>query len=116
MIRHLMGGGPGRRDVLTECGETSAIPRSLFTNVEHVDCPACHRSLIGRGICPACASGPLVWSARLVQLNTVADDRLTMPDVETQFYLRCGECSETLIDSVSVDQVATFLTEEVWQP
>lgn len=116
MIRHLIGGGPGRRDVLTECGETSALPGSLFTDVEHVNCPACRRSLIGRGVCPACEGGPLVWSAGPVKLNTVADGRLTMRDVETQFYLGCEECSETLIHSVSADQVARFLTEETWLP
>lgn len=102
---------------LTECRLTE-VPRGddLTNFAERADCQDCRRALMARGVCPACEGGPVVWSAGPVKLNTVADGRLTMRDVETQFYLGCEECSETLIHSVSADQVAAFLTSERWLP
>lgn len=102
---------------LTECRLTE-VPQgdTLETDLERMTCPACRRALIAQGKCPACEGGPLVWSAGPVKLNTVADGRLTVRDVETQFYLGCEECSETLIHSVSPDVVAAFLTEGRWLP
>lgn len=116
MIRHLAGGGPERRDVLTECSLTSALPGSLVVDVEDMNCRDCRASLVARGVCPECGGGPLVWDAGPVKLNTVADGRLTMRDVETQFWLGCEECSATLVHSVSPDQVAAALTAAGWRP
>jgi len=115
-MKHLIGGGPGRRDVLTECCLTAVVGGSLVEDVEDMNCPDCRRSLVARGICPECESDRLVWSAGPVKLSLVSDGRLTMRDVETQFHLGCEECSETLIHSVSADEVAAFLTKEGWRP
>lgn len=102
---------------LTECRLTELARGDDLTNfAERSDCPACRRALMARGVCPVCEEKALAWSAGPVKLNTVADGRLTMRDVETQFYLGCESCSETLIHSVSADQVAKFLTEERWLP
>lgn len=116
MIRHLIGGGPERREVLTECCLTSALPGSLVSEVEDMTCRACRDSLVARGICPNCGEKTLVWSAGPVKLTQVADGRLTMRDVETQFYLGCETCSETLINQVEPDAVAAFLTSAGWRP
>lgn len=116
MIRHLIGGGPERRDVLTECCLSAVIPGSLVTDVEDMTCRDCRASLIARGICPACGEARLAWSAGPVKLTSVVDGRLTMGDVETQLYLGCEECSETLITGVTVDQVLPFLNESRWRP
>lgn len=101
---------------LTECGLTSVIHGEITTEPEELDCQDCRAALIGRGVCPVCQGGPLVWSAGPVKLSPISDGQLTMRDVETQFYLGCEDCSETLIHSVSADQVATFLTAERWRP
>ena len=116
MIRHLAGGGPERRDVLTECSLTSALPGSLVVDLEAVTCRDCRASLVARGVCRECGSTTLVWSAGPVKLNSVADGRLTVRDVETQLYLGCEECSETLITGVTVDQVLPVLNEARWRP
>lgn len=116
MIRHLIGGGSDRRMVLTECCLVEALPGSLVNDVADMDCPACRRSLIGRGVCPECGSKKLVWSAGLVKVNSVADGRLVMNDVASEFYLGCEECSETLINRVAADEVATALTRFGWRP
>jgi ribosomal protein S27E len=116
VIRHLVGGGPERRDVLTECSLTSALPGSLVTELEDVTCRECRASLVARGICRECGEETLVWSAGPVKLNGVADGRLAVRDVETQFYLGCETCSETLISGVSPDEVAAALTERRWRP
>jgi hypothetical protein len=114
MIRHLILASGYE---LTECRLTEVPYGEELTNFpESMTCPACRRALIGQGKCPACEGGPLEWSAGPVKLNSVVDGRLTMRDVETQFYLGCTECSETLIHSVSADQVAAFLTSERWLP
>jgi hypothetical protein len=116
VIRHLIGGGPERREVLTECSLSAAIPGSLVTELELVTCRDCRASLVARGICRECGGGPLVWSAGPVNVSGVADGRLTMRDVVTEFYLGCEECSETLISGVSADEVATALTSAGWRP
>jgi hypothetical protein len=116
VIRHLIGGGPERRDVLTECSLSAALPGSLVTELELVTCRDCRASLVARGICRECGSGALVWQAGPVNTSGVVDGRLTMRDVETQFWLGCEECSETLISGVSADQVAAALTEHRWRP
>lgn len=101
---------------LTECGLTAAVPGTLTNLLERMTCRDCRAALVRKGTCPECGEARLVWSAGPVKLNTVADGRLTMRDVETQFYLGCEECSETLIHSVSADQVAVFLTGQRWRP
>lgn len=116
MIRHLIGGGPDRRDVLTECGETSALPGTLMTRIEDVNCRACKTSLIHRGICPACGEKALAWNPHPKKLTGVVDGRLRASDVETIFYLSCDYCSETLIPEVSPREVAEALTAMKWTP
>lgn len=101
---------------LTECGLESAVPGTLTNLLERMTCADCRTALVYKGKCPECGGGPLVWSAGPVKLAPVADGRLTMRDVETQFYLGCEECSETLIHSVSADEVARFLTGSGWRP
>jgi len=116
VIRHLIGGGPDRRDVLTECSLTSALPGSLVTEPEDMNCRECRRSLIGRGICPNCGETRLVWGHAQENTSGVVDGRLTMRDVATVFYLGCEECSETLISRVDAETVAAALTEAGWRP
>lgn len=116
MIRHLAGGSPERRNVLTECSLMAAIPGTLMTRLEDVNCADCRASLVRRGVCPECGQERLVWDAGPVKLNTVADGRLTLRDVETQFHLGCDECSATLIDSVSTDEVVAVLNAHRWRP
>lgn len=116
MIRHLVGGGPGRRDVLTECCLSAALPGSLVTELEDVNCRDCRWSLIGRGICPVCGEKRLSWSPHPKKLTSVVDGRLTMNDVTAVFYLACDYCSETLVPGVDLDTVAAFLTSQGWTP
>jgi hypothetical protein len=116
VTRHLVGGGPERRDVLTECAQTEALPGSLVTDVEDVNCRACRASLIARGICPACGGGPLAWTAGIYNRTGVQNGLLGIHDVEGTFSLGCEECSETLIHSVDADVVARALTEIGWRP
>jgi hypothetical protein len=67
--------------------------------------------------CPECDGTDLSWAtAPNKTVCGVADGRLRMNEVETVFYLGCEECSETLIHSVSADDVATFLTDQKWRP
>jgi hypothetical protein len=66
--------------------------------------------------CPKCGSLLLAWAAGPVKLNTVPDGRLAMHEVETQFYLSCEECSETLISGVCPDRVAEALSALNWRP
>lgn len=115
-MKHLIGGGPGRRDVLTECCLMAVVGGSLVKDVEDMDCPDCRRSLVARGICPECESDRLVWAADVAKTNNIVNGMLSLVDVEAQFYLGCEECSETLIHSVSADEVAVFLTKEGWRP
>lgn len=112
MNRHLLARG----DFLTECGLSAAVPGSLMTDIAAVSCADCKRGLIRRGVCPNCEGGPLVWSAGPVKLTTVPDGRLTMNDIETQFYLGCADCSETLIHGIEPDRVAGVLTGIGWRP
>lgn len=116
MIRHLAGGGPGRRDVLTECSLDSALPGSLVTVAEEANCPDCRWSLISRGVCPVCEEERLEWNPHPKKLTGVVDGRLTVNDVTAVLYLSCGYCSETLIPEVDLDTVAAFLTSEKWTP
>lgn len=116
MIRHLAGGGPERRDVLTECSLTSALPGSLVVDLEAVNCRDCRASLVGRGVCPACGEERLSWGTHPHKLTTVPDGRLTARDLETVFYLACDYCSETVIPLVEPDVVAAALTEARWRP
>lgn len=113
MTMHLLN---GRGYALTECGLVAARRDELTTNLEKMACPNCRAALIRRGTCPNCGEEELTWSAGPVKLNTVADGRLTMRDVETQFHLGCEECSETLIHSVGAEQVADYLTAQKWRP
>jgi len=101
---------------LTECRLTEAVPGTLTNLLERVTCRDCRAALVARGMCPECGEERLVWAAGPVKLNSVVDGRLTMRDVETQFYLGCEECSETLIHSVSPDEVAAYLTAQRWRP
>lgn len=105
-----------RGDAITECGLMAVIPREVTYDLEGMGCADCRRALVARGVCPECGEKRLAWAAGPVKLNTIADGRLTMRDVETQLYLGCEECSETLIHSVTVDQVLPFLNEARWRP
>jgi hypothetical protein len=116
VIRHLAGGGPERRDVLTECSLPSALPGSLTMSMGYMNCPDCRASLISRGICPACGEEALAWDCGTVKLAEVPDGRLRLNEVETQFWLGCETCSETLIHGVSPDEVVKHLTEAGWRP
>jgi hypothetical protein len=109
VIRHLLGRG----DVLTDCGLTSALPGTLMSRAEDVNC---RRSMMARGVCPACGEKELAWNAHPKKLTGVADGRLTMNDVTAVFYLSCDYCSETLIPEVDLDDVARFLTEQRYLP
>lgn len=91
-------------------------PDPMTTDVDKVTCRPCKTRMVAEGQCSACGAYRLVWSAGPVKLAPVVDGRLTMRDVETQFYLGCEECSETLIHSVSADEVARFLTSRRWRP
>lgn len=91
-------------------------PDPLTTDLDEVTCRPCREHMVAEGQCSNCGAYRLAWSAGPVKLTRVADGRLTMRDVETQFYLGCEECSETLIHSVSADQVAAFLTSARWRP
>lgn len=115
MTRHLIGGGPNRRDVLTECSLDSVLPETLVTELEDMTCRDCRWSLVGRGICPECGEERLVWSAGPVNRSGVADGRLTMRDVVSEFYLGCEGCSETLVSGVHPDVVAAKLTKMGWR-
>lgn len=101
---------------LTVCNLVAARPDELTSALDEMTCTECRTSLIAQGVCPQCGEEKLAWAAGPVKLNTVADGRLTMHDVETTFHLGCEECSETLIHSVSPETVAAFLTEERWRP
>lgn len=101
---------------ITECGLVAVIPRDVTHELEGMGCTDCRRALVARGVCPECGEKRLAWAAGPVKLNTVVDGRLTMRDVETQLYLGCEECSETLIHGVSVDQVLPLLNEARWRP
>lgn len=113
MRLHVYG---NRADAITECGLTTVVPREVTHNLDRMGCPDCRRALVARGVCPACGGYRLAWSAGPVKLNTIADGRLTMRDVETQFYLGCDECSETLITGVTADQVLPVLNDARWRP
>lgn len=91
-------------------------PDPVTSDVEAVTCRPCKARMAQEGECPACGGGPLVWSAGPVKLNSVADGRLTMRDVETQFYLGCEECSETVLHGIEPDQVARYLTHRRYWP
>jgi hypothetical protein len=91
-------------------------PDPVTDELDEVTCRPCKARMVADGQCPECGTWRLVWSAGPVKLAPVSDGRLTMRDVETQFYLGCEECSETLIHSVSADQVAAFLTTRRWRP
>lgn len=91
-------------------------PDPVTTEVEDTTCRSCRNRMVAEGRCPACGEYRLAWSAGPVKLNTVADGRLTMRDVETQFYLGCNECSETLITGVTADQVLPLLNGARWRP
>jgi hypothetical protein len=113
MERHLIASGYA----LTECGLTIALPRSLMTDVEDVDCQNCRIALINRGVCPACGEEKrLSWGTHPRNRSGVGDGRLRVSDVSTIFYLACDYCSATLIPQIDVDQVTTFLTEKGWVP
>lgn len=112
MIRHLIGRG----DVLTDCGLTSALPGSLVTVPEDVNCRDCRRSMMARGMCPTCGEKALAWNPHPKKLTGVVDGRLTMRDVTAVFYLSCDYCSATLIPEVDLETVARFLTENRFMP
>lgn len=116
MIRHLIGGGPNRRDVLTECSLMEAPGTQLVTDLGRVNCPDCKRSLMMRGVCPECGEKKLTWSPHPKKLTGVADGRLRMNEVTAVFYLACDFCSETLIPEVDLETVAAALTANGWRP
>jgi hypothetical protein len=116
VIRHLVGGGPERRDVLTECSLSAAIPGSLVTDLELVTCLECRASLVTRGICRECGSGPLVWGHAPMSQSGVPDGRLRAGDVVSGFYLGCEACSATVLSRVHPDLVAAALTTSGWRP
>jgi hypothetical protein len=112
VIRHLIGRG----DVLTDCGLTRALPGTLMTDMENVNCRDCRRSQIAKGVCPACGEKKLSWGTHPHKLNSVPDGRLTARDIETIFYLACDYCSETLLPQVDPEVVAAALTKMGWVP
>lgn len=120
MIRHLLTSGYD----LTACHLQAAIPGSLVSTLEKMNCRACRKALIRQGICPQCSDEgdgimrvrKLTWSPAPRNKSGVANGRLTMNDVETIFYLGCDHCSETLISEVSPDEVAAALTAMAWRP
>lgn len=116
MLRHLIGGGPERRTVLTECSLMEALPGSLMTDVADMNCAACRRSLISRGVCPNCGGKKLAWDTAPAVRPGISPGRYNASDVTTEFYLGCGECSETLISAVPADVVAMALTRAGWRP
>lgn len=91
-------------------------PTELVTDLDAVTCRACKDHMVAEGQCSNCGEYRLVWSAGPVNVSGVADGRLTMRDVVTEFYLGCEECSETLISRVAPDVVATALTSAGWRP
>lgn len=97
-------------------GEKYDGPDPVTDEVDEVTCRGCKDRMVAEGQCPECGEYALRWSAGPVKLNTVADGRLTMRDVETQFYLGCESCSETLIHSVSVEQVLPLMNSRRWRP
>jgi hypothetical protein len=91
-------------------------PDPTTDELDEVTCKACRAWMVKEGRCPECGSYTLEWSAGPVKLNSVVDGRLTMRDVETQFYLGCARCSETLIHGVQPDDVAAYLTARRFRP
>lgn len=91
-------------------------PDPVTEELDEVTCKPCRAWMVKEGQCPECGEYALRWSAGPVKLNTVADGRLTMRDVETQFYLGCESCSETLITGVSADQVLPLMNSRRWRP
>lgn len=116
MIIHLAGGGPDRRDVVTECCLNSAPSGSLTSDIEKTTCPDCRWSLINRGVCPNCESTKLAWGTFPSVTPGISPGRYEARDVTTEFHLGCEECSETLIALVHPNEVAAALTAMGWRP
>lgn len=114
MTTHLVNlfSGPA----LTSCGEMSAIPREVTSDVDKRTCSACRAAMVRGGHCPACGEKQLSWGTHPHKLTNVADGRLTANDIETIFYLACDYCSETVIPIVDPQVVAAALTEMGWVP
>lgn len=111
-MKHLLSGGYH----LTECHLVAAHRDELTDDRGEMDCPSCRAALINRGVCPECGEEKLAWAAGPVKLNPIVNGRLTMNDVETQFYLGCEYCSETLVSGVGPDMVVAALNEHRWRP
>lgn len=112
-MRHLLN---STGDALTTCNLTAALRRELTTELYEVTCPSCRAALINRGACPECGVQELTWAAGPVKKDAIADGRLRMYDVGTQFYLGCDSCSETLVSGISLDLVVAALNEHRWRP
>jgi hypothetical protein len=112
MIKHLFGSGYA----ITECGLTSAIPKTLTADLADMTCGDCRTSLIRRGVCPECDGKTLTWATRARNITGAPDGRLRVVDVETTFLLACGDCSATLLADVGPEVIAIFLTAHGWRP
>lgn len=86
---------------LTECSLMAARREELTVDPTKATCEGCQAALIRQGICPACGGKKLIWAYSRARWK---------------FYLACEECAETLINSVDVDQIATFLSAQRWRP
>jgi hypothetical protein len=112
-VKHLLN---PKGYALTTCNLTAALRGELTSELDEVTCPSCRAALINKGVCPECGEEKLAWAAAMVKLNPIVDGRLTMRDVEVQFYIGCGHCSETLISGIPVEMVLAALNEHRWRP
>ncbi|MDD4865175.1 MAG: hypothetical protein PHE38_14350 [Alishewanella agri] len=62
--------------------------------------------------CYKCGSEDLKWNCSQKNLIGVADGRLRLHEVGTDFYLACAFCNETL-QVVDGDKVAEFLNNSM---
>lgn len=61
--------------------------------------------------CSCCGSTELRWHCSQKNLSGVADGRLRLNEVGTEFFLGCDSCSETL-EVVSGDKVAMWMNKQ----
>lgn len=109
-------------DTGPECDEKDFVHQLsrdiAVTMDEEVTCGKCRVILARRGECPEChETGELAWDHSQVNVSGgVADGRLTMRDVITEFHLGCQNCSATVLSRVHPNQVAEALTVNGWRP